>query len=127
MPLAWHETYWGFYSPPAYYNVYVPAATRTVYISHETTFHTTYSSQIATASKTATYKGSNGKTVTGPNTAKLKFSSGSGSTTSKGGGSLRQGSTGGTSGGSKTTGGTSGGAKTSTGGTSGGSLRGGHK
>lgn len=103
MPLAWHESYWGFYSSPSYYNRYVIVSHRTVYVSHETTFHTTYSTQINTASKTATYKGSNGKTVSGSkvDTAKMKFSTGSGSNSTMGGGSLRSGTSGGSSGGAK--------------------------
>lgn len=98
MPLAWHEMYWSYYSSPSYYNRYVLVSHRTVYVTHETTFHTTYSSQIAAASSKATYKGSNGKTVTGT-TAKMKFSSGSGFTGNVGGGSLRAGTTGGSTGG----------------------------
>jgi hypothetical protein len=115
MPLAWHESYWGFYSSPSYYNRYVIVSHRTIYVTHETTFHATYSTQINTASKTATYKGSNGKTVSGSkvDTAKMKFSTGSGSTGKVGGGSLRSGTTGGSTGG--TGGGTgSGGSKTTT-------------
>lgn len=123
MPLYWHTEYYSYYSSPAYYNRYVLVSHRTVYVTHETTFRTTYSTQITTASKIATYKGSNGKTVTGPATAKMKFSSGSGSTTSRGGGSLRNGG----AGGSGTSGGTTGGSKSSSGGMSGGSLRGGRK
>jgi hypothetical protein len=112
MPLYWHEEYYSYYSSPSYFNVYVPAARRTVYVTHETTFHTTYSSQITSASSKATYKGSNGKVVTGT-TAKMKFSSGSGSTGKVGGGSLRSGTSGGSTGGSS--GGTgSGGGKTTT-------------
>lgn len=130
MPLYWHEEYYSYYSSPSYYNRYVLVSHRTVYVTHETTFHTTYSSQITSASSKATYKGSNGKTVTGT-TAKMKFSTGSGSTGNVGGGSLRAGTSGGSSGGSS--GGTgSGGSKTGTtvksktgsGSVGGGSLRG---
>lgn len=119
MPLYWHEEYWSYYSSPAYYNTYVGASYRAVYISHETTFHATYSRQISAASAKAVYKGSNGKTVTGT-TAKMKFSTGSGSTSKAGGGSLRGGSTGKT-GTSKT------GTTTKTTVRSGGSLRGGSR
>lgn len=128
MPLYWHEEYYSYYSSPSYYNRYVLVSHRTVYVTHETTFHTTYSSQISTASAKATYKGSNGKTVTGT-TAKMRFSTGSGSTGKVGGGSLRAGTSGGSSGGS------SGGAGSGTGkssttvksktGSSGGSIGGG--
>lgn len=99
MPLYWHEEYYSYYSSPSYYNRYVLVSHRTVYVTHETTFRTTYSSAITTASSKAVYKGSNGKTVTGT-TAKMKFSTGSGSTGKVGGGSLRGGTTGGSSGGS---------------------------
>lgn len=124
MPLYWHEEYYSYYSSPAYYNRYVLVSHRTVYVTHETTFHTTYSSQIASASSKATYKGSNGKTVTGT-TAKMKFSSGSGSTSKMGGGSLRSGSSGGSGSGSGAS--KSGGtvkSKTGSGSIGGGSLRG---
>jgi len=93
MPLSWEEMYFSYYDSPAYYSRYVLVSHRTVYLSHEAAFHTTYASQISAASKSATYKGSNGKTVTGT-TAKMKFSTGSGSTSKAGGGSLRGGSTG---------------------------------
>jgi hypothetical protein len=144
-PLTWQEAYFAYYDSAAYYNRYVLPAHRTVYVSVETTFRTTYATQITTASKTATYKISSGKTVVGPATAKLKFSSGSGSVGSLGGGSLRGSTSGGSTGGSTgftggsigggslrgstsggSTGGT-GGSKTSSGGLSGGSLRGGRR
>jgi hypothetical protein len=119
MPLSWEEMYFSYYDSPAYYSRYVLVSHRTVYISHETAFHTTYASQISAASKSATYKGSNGKTVTGT-TSKMKFSTGTGSTSKAGGGSLRGGSTGKT-GTSKT------GTTTKTTVKSGGSLRGGSR
>lgn len=106
MPLYWHEEYWSYYSSPAYVNRYVLVSHRTIYVTHETTFHTTYSSQITAASSKAAYKGSNGKTVTGT-TAKMKFSTGSGSTSKVGGGSLRSGTTGGSTGGGSGSGGKS--------------------
>ncbi len=136
-PLSWQEEYFAYYDSPAYYNVYVLPAHRTVYVHTETVFHTTYSKQITAAAKTAVYKTSTGKTVTGPSTAKLKFGSGSGSVGTMGGGSLRGGTSGsvtggsksgtGTTGGSKTTIGGTSGSRTSSGGISGGSLRGGRR
>lgn len=126
MPLYWHERYYSYYSSPAYYNTYVIASHRTVYVTHETTFRTTYSSQITAQAKTATWKGSNGKTVSGAkvDTAKMKFSTGSGSTGKVGGGSLRSGSSGGSTGGSS--GGSGGSVKAGTsGGAKGGSVGGG--
>lgn len=124
-PLVWRESYYPYYSSPAYYGRYVPVSYRTVYVTHETTFHTTYSSAITTASSKATYKTSTGKTVTGT-TAKMKFSTGSGSNSTMGGGSLRGGSTKASSGGSGTskTTKTSTTVKAKTGSVGGGSLRG---
>lgn len=127
MPLYWHERYYSFYSSPAYYNTYVVASHRTVYVAHETTFRTTYASQINAQAKTATYKGSNGKTVSGAkvDTAKMKFSTGSGSNSTQGGGSLRVGgSSGGGSGGSTGVKPAFGAPKAKSGSVGGGSLRG---
>lgn len=92
-PLSWEETYFAYYDSPAYYNRYVLPAHQTMFVATETTFQKTYAVQISTAAKTATYRGSNGKTVVGPSTAKLKFSSGSGSKGLMNGGSLRTGPT----------------------------------
>lgn len=119
MPLYWHERYYSYYSSPSYYDRYVLVSHRTVYVTHETTFHTTYATAITTASKTASYKGSNGKTVTGPNTGNIKFGGGSGRVQQFGGGSGRTGAIGGS------TGGTSGGSKSGSGGTTGGKSFGG--
>lgn len=131
MPLYWHQQYYSYYSSPAYYNTYVIASHRTVYVTHETTFRTTYATQINTASKAATWKGSNGKTVSGAkvDTAKMKFSTGSGSNPTQGGGSLRGGgSTGGTSGGSSSAAKSGSSApKAQFGSVGGGALRGGKK
>lgn len=139
-PPVWEATYWDWYSSPSYYGTYVPITRRATYTSVTVvSFQSTHTADISRLSKTATYKGSDGKTATAT-TAKAKFSSGSGSNSGQGGGSLRNSTTGGTTGGAggttggaakSTTGGTTGGSKTttktSTGGTSGGSLRGGHK
>lgn len=86
-PLSWEEEYWSYYSSPAYVSVYVPVRSRTVYTTHITTFHTTYSTQITAASKNATYKNSTGATV--KPTGTLKFSSGGG--TANNGGNMRGG------------------------------------
>jgi hypothetical protein len=127
MPLAWQEEYYSYYSSPGYYNSYVPVSYRTVYVTHETTFHTTYATQINSASSKAVYKGSNGKTITGPKTGTVQFGGGSGRQQSFGGGSGRSNVTGGTgtSGGSKSTTGGSGSRSTSGGSSGGGSGRGG--
>ena len=123
-PLAWQETYWDYYSSPAYYNVYVPARIRTVYVQRETTFGRTYRAAIVTRSRTATYRSSSGSVVKGGTlTGKTRFGSGTsfGTTGQKyGGGSLRSGSSSSRSGFSSSRPGSSG---SRSGGFGGGSLR----
>lgn len=102
MPESYLNTYFAYYDSPAYYDVFVPSLSRATYITTYHTYYVQHPTVIAAASKQATWKGSNGKTVPGTkvNTAKMKFSTGSGSTGNVGGGSLRVGgSSGGTSGG----------------------------
>lgn len=77
MPLYWHQRYWNYYSSPSYYNVYVPASSRTVYVASERSWGSINKSSIATASKTATYQGSNGKTVTADKIGVAKYGGGS--------------------------------------------------
>jgi len=128
MPESWLNEYFAYYDSPAYYNTYVPVAYRSHYVGTYHTYYTQHASVIAAAAKSATWMGSDGKTVSGSkvDTAKMKFSTGSGSNSTMGGGSLRGGSSGGsvsgTSGGAS--GGSSGGSSDgdeSSGGTSGGS------
>jgi hypothetical protein len=92
-PLAWQESYWDYYDSPAYYNVYVPASYRTVYVQRETAFGRTYHAAITSRSRTASYRSSSGKVVTGSSlpTGTRRFGSGSASVT-HGSGSLRSGS-----------------------------------
>jgi hypothetical protein len=147
MPESWLNEYFAYYDSPAYYNTYVPVAYRTRYVGTYHTYYTQHASVIDAASKSATWMGSNGKTVSGSkvDTAKMKFSTGSGSNSTMGGGSLRGGSSGGSvsgasggtsggssggsSGGDDSSGGTSGGSSHSkkSGSSGGGSLRGGKK
>lgn len=127
MPDAYLNAYFSYYDSPAYYDTFVPSPVRSVYVSTYHTYYVQHTTVITTAAKSATWKGSNGKTVSGTsvNTAKMKFSTGSGSTSKMGGGSLRSGSSGGSSGGS---GSGSGGSKSSStvkSKTSGGSIGGG--
>lgn len=90
MPLDWEETYWAYYSSPAYYAVYIPAPYRTHYTSVTVvSFSRTYSRQITLAESGARYKTSSGRIVTG--TSKVKFSSGNGVSAGHGGGSGRSG------------------------------------
>jgi hypothetical protein len=96
MPLAWHEEYYSYYDSPAYYDTYVPARVRTVYVRTETTFGHANRTAITTRSRQATYKSSSGTIVKGTSvTSKTKFGSGKSFGTSGqkyGSGSLRSGS-----------------------------------
>ncbi|MEV5710093.1 hypothetical protein [Actinoallomurus sp. NPDC052274] len=65
MPVWWHERYYRYYASPAYYTHYVPVRVRTVYVTSQRTFYRTYRVQIVQQSRYATYKGSNGRTVSG--------------------------------------------------------------
>jgi hypothetical protein len=94
MPLSWEETYWAYYSSPAYYDTYVPSASRTVYTHDKTTFGKTYRTAITSLASHATYKSSSGTTVHGYKTSTVHFGSGTsfGSSGQKyGSGSLRTG------------------------------------
>lgn len=112
MPESYLDEYFSYYDSPVYYNTYVPVAYRSGYVGTYHTYYTTHVTVINAASKSATWKGSNGKTVSGAkvNTAKMKFSTGTGSTGKVGGGSLRAGTTGGST--KSSTGGSSGTVKT---------------
>lgn len=87
-PLTWRETYWAYYSSPAYYDTYIPATYRTHYTSVTVvSFSRTYKTQISSLSSKAVYKSSAGGTVTGSKVNTKQFGGGSRSTTSFGGGS----------------------------------------
>ena len=94
MPLAWHEMYYGYYDSPVYYSRYVPASRRTVYVSRQRSFGSTYKSRITTLSRTATYRGSNGGTVKGTKVGKAQFGSGTAGTSLGGGSRNRTGTSG---------------------------------
>lgn len=104
MPVAWEEEYYSYYDSTAYYDTYVPARSRTVYVQRETTFGHANRTAIAVRSKTATYKSSSGTTVKGSQvTGKTKFGSGKSFGTSGqkyGSGSLRSGGSNGSKSGS---------------------------
>jgi hypothetical protein len=76
MPLAWHQRYWNYYSSPAYYQLYVPEPIRTVYVDRERSFGSLNRQAIATESKKATYRGSNGKTVSADKIGAAKYGGG---------------------------------------------------
>jgi hypothetical protein len=136
MPDYWHERYYSYYSSPAYYRVYVPASSRTVYVQHQRAYSVTYRVQISKQARYASYKGSNGKTLSGTQAGKVKFGAGTsfgGPGQRYGGGSLRGGSGSGSgigtngsgsSGGSGSRGSSGGsGSRGTSGGSGGGSLR----
>jgi len=126
MPPIWHERYFSYYDSPAYYTVYVPVQSRSTYQSSESTFGSANKAAINAEAPKATYKGSNGQTVTADKIGAAKYGAGArfGPTGTKfGGGSARTGgSSGTTSGGSK-----SGSSTTTKSGTSGGTSSGGTK
>lgn len=95
MPASWLNEYFLYYDSSSYYGTFVPATYRTRYVSTETTYYHVHQVTIVSAEKTARYKGSNGKIVTGSKlkTGKTTFGSGSSSTTRRSGGSLRVGGT----------------------------------
>jgi hypothetical protein len=127
MPSLWHERYYTYYSSPAYYAVYVPVQSRSTYQASESTFGSANKAAINSEAPKATYKGSNGQTVTADKIGAARYGAGArfGPTGTKfGGGSARTG--GSTSGGSTgTKSGTSGGATKSGGSTGSGSKSGG--
>ncbi len=108
MPVAWEEEYYSYYDSPAYYDTYVPARVRTVYVQRAATFGSRNHAAIVTRSKTATYRSSAGGTVKGTQvTSKTKFGSGKsfGASGQKyGGGSMRSGSSAGSKAGTSKTG-----------------------
>lgn len=69
----WHVIYSDWYSSPGYYDRYVPVARRTVYVTHVTTFNTTYHNVEVQNRSRATYRTSSGKTVPGNNVNTKKF------------------------------------------------------
>lgn len=91
MPSYWHMRYWNYYSSPAYYTVYVPAPSRAAYSTAERSWGSGHQAEISTAARQATYKGSNGKTVTAEKIGAAKFGGGArfGPTGTKFGGGAR--------------------------------------
>lgn len=88
MPLVWHETYAAYYASPVYVNRYVPGPARTVYVQQAKAFGNQYPAQISAMAKTATWRSSAGKTVTGP-VPTSKFGAGAARAPSFDGGAAR--------------------------------------
>lgn len=77
MPLAWHEEYYSYYDSPSYYDTYVPARYRTVYVTRQRGFYRSYHARITTLSRSAVYKTSAGGTIKGTTiTSRTRFGSG---------------------------------------------------
>jgi hypothetical protein len=102
MSPAWHAAYWPYYSSPAYYSLYVPRAQRSSYAGLERSWGSTNQTAIAESSKSAQYKGSNGKVVPAEKIGATKYGGGNrfGPVGTKFGGGARD-ATPGTPGGSK--------------------------
>lgn len=109
MPDSWLDEYFSYYDSPAYYNTYVPVAYRTGYISKYHAYYLQHVTVINAASRSASWKRSDGKTVSGSQVDTAKMDSTGGD---RGGSSHSKPGTG---------------SPTKSGGTSGGSLHGGHK
>lgn len=69
MPVYWHETYFLYYGSPRYYDHFVGASYRTTYINEVHTFETVHRTEIVQRQNSATWKGSDGKTVDGKTVA----------------------------------------------------------
>lgn len=76
MPMTWHHMYYPYYSSPAYYRVYVPVATRTVYVEREKSWGSSNKKAIEGEAKKATYQGSNGKVVSASKIGATKYGAG---------------------------------------------------
>lgn len=78
MPQAWEATYWSYWSSPAYYNTYIPASYRSNY-THVTIVSlnrsTSFTRMSTSLSSRATYRGTNGSTVTGVRLSSRSYSS----------------------------------------------------
>lgn len=95
MPVFWHERYAGFYDSPAYRSVYVPRAYRPLALARSRVFERTYAGQIRSAGRAASWKGSNGRVVSGSKVGRSAvFGSGGARSSGFSGGSLRRSSSG---------------------------------
>jgi hypothetical protein len=68
-----HVIYSAFFDSPYYVDRYVPAASRTVFVQHNTTFNNTYRAQEQQNRGRATYRTRSGKTVPGSKADPKKF------------------------------------------------------
>lgn len=78
MPQAWEAEYWSYWSSPAYYNTYIPVSYRSNY-THVTIVSlnrsTSFTRMSTSLSSRATYRGTNGSTVTGVRLSSRSYSS----------------------------------------------------
>jgi hypothetical protein len=65
--VLWHQRYYRYYDDSSYYNHYVQASSRTIYVQHIHTFEATNATEIKQQAKSpdAKWKGSDGKVQTG--------------------------------------------------------------
>jgi hypothetical protein len=89
MPTYWHARYSTYYDSTDYYNTYVPAPRRAVYVTHVTTFEKVHAADITRQAPSATYKGTDGKKYTGTQAAAGRY--GGGARSGGGGGGSRTG------------------------------------
>ncbi|MGH9011058.1 MAG: hypothetical protein ACRDYF_14585 [Acidimicrobiia bacterium] len=76
MPDHWRMRYWNYYSSPSYYDVYVPPGRRLTYAASQRSWGEARRTDIETASRQATYLGSNGKAVTAEKIGVAKYGGG---------------------------------------------------
>ncbi|MDQ6649272.1 MAG: hypothetical protein M3Z02_04060 [Actinomycetota bacterium] len=65
MPIGWHNSYAYYYDSPRYLNRYLPEAQRGQALESMKTYERDHAGEIKTASRTATYTDSKGRTYTG--------------------------------------------------------------
>lgn len=75
-PWAWQIRFVNYYESDEYVNYYVPASSRIIYRNYTREFDTKWSSDIATAKKTATYVDNKGNKATGDTVPVAKFGGG---------------------------------------------------
>ncbi len=76
MPLWWHERYASYYDSSSYVGRYVPSAYRSSAYSRARSFERSYAAGIRKSSGLATYRGTNGKMVSGSHVRSSTFGGG---------------------------------------------------
>lgn len=76
MPLLFHSTYYPYLSSSVFYDRYIPRNQVNIFVGTERSFGTTNRTTIQAQAPKATFRGSNGKTVTAEKIGVAKFGSG---------------------------------------------------